>query len=38
MDRGLIDALVLGAIAWYFTRDLVATLSVAGASYVLRRI
>ncbi len=37
MDRPLINALVVGGIAWYFTRDLMPALAVGGVSYLLTR-
>jgi hypothetical protein len=36
--RILIDALVVGGVTWYFTRDLVPTLAVGGTSYLVRMI
>lgn len=38
MDRRLINALILGGVAWYFTRDLMPAVAVAGTSYVLTMI
>jgi hypothetical protein len=37
MDRQLINALVVGGIAFYFTRDPMATMAVGGASYLLTK-
>lgn len=37
MDRALINALVLGGVAWYFTRDFMPALAVGGVSYLLTK-
>ena len=38
MDRSLINALVLGGVTWYFTRDMMPALVVGATSFVLGRI
>lgn len=37
MDRQIRNALILGGLTFFFTRDIQPTLVVAGASYVLDR-
>lgn len=38
LDRDVINALVIAAVAWYFTRDPMPALAVGGASFALAKI